>query len=84
LKYVEEIFPGNCFLHNNNYFILTIDFKSNNKKLCYNLVNGSPVWLSGDTIVEDIQIYTMDDKNTIIPIKETPKHKENVSSTQNN
>lgn len=65
--------PGNCFILNNKYFLLTIDFKSNNKKLCYGLGDGCPLWLDGETIVEDTQIYTMDEKNTIIPIKETQK-----------
>jgi len=73
LKYIEELVPGNCFIYNNNYYVLTIDFRSNNKKLCYNLQNGSPIWLSEDTIIDNIQIYTMDDKNNITPIKETPK-----------
>ena len=73
MKYIEELVPGNCFIYNNNYYVLTIDFRSNNKKLCYNLQNGSPIWLSEDTIIDNIQIYTMDDKNNITPIKETPK-----------
>ena len=77
MKYIEELAPGNCFLLKNKHFLLTIDFKSNNKRLCYNLVDGSPLWLDGETIVEDTQIYTMDEKNTIIPIKETQKMEEN-------
>lgn len=73
MKYIEELIPGNCFLFNNTYYLITIDFKSNNKRLCYNLESGSPCWLTGETIVEDIQIYTMDDKNNIMAIKETKK-----------
>ena len=79
MKYIEELSPGNCFSYNNNYFLLTIDFKTNSKRLCYNLKSGSPVWLDGSIIVESIQIYTMDEKNTIIPIKETKKENTNVS-----
>lgn len=77
MKYIEELIPGNCFLLNNKHFLLTIDFKSNNKKLCYSLDDGSPLWLDGNSIVDDIQIYTMDEKNTIIPIRETKKMDEN-------
>lgn len=73
MKYIEELSPGNCFFLNNKHFLLTIDFKSNNKKLCYSLEDGSPLWLDGDSIVDGVQIYTMDEKNTIIPIKETQK-----------
>ena len=62
MKYIEELVPGSCFVLNNKHFLLTIDFKSNNKKLCYSLNDGSPLWLNGDSIVDSIEIYTMDEK----------------------
>jgi hypothetical protein len=81
MKYIEEITPGQCFVYEKTYYILTIDFRSNNQKLCYDLTKGSPRWFLPDTIVELlIQIYTMDEKNTIIPIKETTKENANVSN----
>jgi|688.fasta_scaffold03665_23 hypothetical protein len=80
MKYVEELLAGNCFIYNNNYYLITVNFKSNNQRLCYNLDSGFPHWISGETIVDDIQIYTMDEKNTIIPIKENKKEHKNVSS----
>lgn len=73
MKYIEELDPGTCFSYKNNYYILTVDYKSNNNKLCYDLQSGHPRWLSGDTIIDTIQVYTMDEKNTIIPIKITEK-----------
>lgn len=73
MKYIEELSPGECFVYKNIYYIITSDFKSSGSKLCYSLNNGFPTWLSGDSIVDQIQIYTMDEKNTIIPIKETTK-----------
>lgn len=74
MKYIEELSPGECFSFKDSYWIITIDFKNNGKRLCYNLESGNPSWFDADTIVDDIQIYTMDEKNVIIPIKETQKN----------
>jgi hypothetical protein len=73
MKYIEELRSGNCFLHKDNYYIITIDFKSDNKRLCYNLKNGQPLWFEADSIVEDIQLYTIDKDNNILPIIKTEK-----------
>lgn len=84
MKYIEELIPGNSFLYKNQYFIVTSDFKSNQQKLCYNIQSGHAMWFDPDSIVDDIQIYTMDDKNTIIPISKTPKlENENVDFYKN-
>jgi hypothetical protein len=81
MKYIEEIAPGQCFVCDGTYYVLTIDFRSNNQKLCYDLTKGNPKWFLPETIVELIQIYTMDEKNTIIPIKTTEKtDKSNASN----
>ena len=80
MKYIEELLVGSCFLYKNNYYILTADFKSNHQKLCYDLNSGFPKWIFGDTIVDHIQIYTMDEKNTIIPIKEIKKEDDVIIS----
>jgi hypothetical protein len=81
LKYIEELAPGDSFVFKNLYYIISSDFKSNGSKLCFNLNNGNPLWMNSDTIVDQAQIYTMDEKNTIIPIKETTKMDgENVST----
>lgn len=77
MKYIEEINAGECFAFDNTYYVLTIDFRSNNQKLAYDLKKGNPRWFLPDTIVNIIQIYTMDEKNTIIPIKTTEKMNEN-------
>lgn len=70
MKYIEELKFGRCFMLNNIPFILTTDFKSNGKKQCINLMDGTAHWLSGSDMVDDIDIYTMDKDNTLIPIKE--------------
>lgn len=81
MKYIEELTPGDCFVFKNDYWVLTIDFKNNDKRLCYNLKSGSPSWLNSDNMIDPIQIYTMDKDNTILPIKETKKENEIAKST---
>jgi hypothetical protein len=73
MKYIEELKPGNSFLYKDNYYIITIDFKSDNKRLCYSLKNGQPLWFEPDSIVDDIQLYTIDKENNILPIIKTEK-----------
>lgn len=72
MKYLEELCPGDCFLLSESVFLTTCDFKKE-KKLCYNLFNGSPRWLENNTIVQESQVYTLDNNNNIIPIKPTEK-----------
>lgn len=77
MKYLEELKAGGCFSYQENIYLLTSDFKSNGKKLCYNLADGSCRWLQQETIVEDEQLYILDKNNNIHPIKEHKKQ-ENV------
>jgi hypothetical protein len=73
MKYIEELNNGDAFVVDQQIFLLTSDFKKNGSKLAYSLKNGNPKWFEASHIVDAIQIYTMDETNTIIPIKETPK-----------
>lgn len=73
MKYVEELNSGDCFIHNNLYYLLTTDFKKNGNKLAYSLLSGTPLWLDSKEIVNLSPVYTLDNENNIIPIKETPK-----------
>jgi hypothetical protein len=70
LKYLEELSNGECFIFESSYWILTSDFKSNGKKLCYNLNSGSPRWIDPTDIVDLSPIYVLDKENNVIPIKE--------------
>lgn len=74
MKYLEELKPGDCFLYQNQLFLLTSDFKANGNKLSYSLITGFPVWLSSQNIVEQCPIYTLDKDNNTIPVNITPKH----------
>ena len=73
MKYIEELSAGNCFLYKDKYYLLTIDFRGDNKKLCYELNSGCPYWLDGSTIVENTQICSIDSTNNIIPITKIEK-----------
>ena len=74
MKYIEELLPGDSFVSDSHNYLLTSDFKKNGCRLSYDLKSGNPKWFEASDIVDTIQIYTMDEKNTIIPIKETQKN----------
>lgn len=69
MKYLEELSVGECFQIKQSHWLLTSDFKSNGKKLCYDLSTGYPQWMDGNTIVEISPIYSLDKDNNILPIK---------------
>jgi hypothetical protein len=73
MKYLEEINTGDCFIFENKYFALTSDFKKNGDKLAVSLNNGSCKWIKSDTIINPIDIFTFDENNNIIAIKERQK-----------
>ena len=72
--YIEELEPGDCFVIENNSYLLTCDFKANSDRLCFCLSDGLPKWFSGSTIVSTNPIYYLDVNNNIIPIKESKKY----------
>jgi hypothetical protein len=73
MKYLEEINIGDCFIFESKYFVLTSDFKKNGDKLAVSLNNGSCKWIKSDTIINPIDIFTFDENNNIIAIKERQK-----------
>jgi len=73
MKYIEELFPGQCFEFQKNYFLLTQDFKKNGERLCVRLDNGTSNWLKADYIVNATDLFTMDKDSNIIAIKERKK-----------
>lgn len=68
MKYIEELVNGNCFIFDEDVYLLTSDFKKNGQKLAYNMSNGTPRWMNSQTIVEATQIYTLDKENNIVPV----------------
>lgn len=76
MKYLEELNIGDTFYYQNNMYLLTSDFKANGHRLCYSLNDGSPLWLSNQTIIENLLLYSLDKDNNIFPLK--PLDKPNV------
>ena len=80
-NYIEELDNGESFVLDNSNFIVSCDYKSNGNRLCIDLKNGSSRWLAGNTIIDKVQLFTLDKENNLIAIKETPKddHSKNTS-----
>lgn len=78
MKYIEEISSGDCFEHNGKFYLLTQDFKKNGDRMCISLEDGFPSWLSQSTIINRVDLFTMDKDNNIIAIKERKKEDVNT------
>jgi hypothetical protein len=83
MKYTEELSAGDCFILNNQYFILTNDFKKNGNRYCINLSTGYGNWIEPDKEVSCTDIFTLDKDNNIIAIKERKKDQNNDTSPIN-
>ena len=74
MKMIEELSLGDCFdLQNQDYFVLTQNFRLRDKKKEYQVVSlkdGTFKWIKADSLVSRIGLYTSDDSNNIISIKE--------------
>jgi hypothetical protein len=75
MKYIEELTAGDTFESNGLIFLLTVDFKKSGDKLAYCLINGSPKWFSSQTIVEAIPVYSLDNENNPVAIKQNVSYK---------
>jgi len=73
MKYLEELSFGDCFIYNDNKYILTTDFKNNFQKLCVSLKDGHMKWIKSDQIVDIIDIFIFDKESNVIAIKERKK-----------
>lgn len=73
MKLIEELKFGECFELDNNNFVITNNFrirKPNNQHQVVNLKNGNLKWLDGNTIVNSIGLYTTDQDNNLVSVKE--------------
>lgn len=73
-KYLEELDGGDAFGLKNQYYIVTNDYKKSGHRMCVGLSNGHNIWLAGNSIVESVQLFTLDNESNFIAIKETKKH----------
>lgn len=68
-KYLEELASGDAFVVDDVYYLVTVDFKNNGSRLCYDLNKGHPRWFAPNTQVNHNHIYVMDNNNNFMPIK---------------
>lgn len=73
MKYLEELLPGNVFSYKNELYLLSIDHRKDQDKRKYgmsiSLVNGTIRWIPDNAMVEEIQLYQLDNNNNFAPIK---------------
>lgn len=72
-KYIEEMENGECFMYNDNLYIITNDFRNkqdSQEKKCITLKDGSCRWMSSNSIVEKIDLFYRDKDNNILLCKE--------------
>jgi len=77
MTYIEELDNGECFIFNDDYYIVSCDFNSQKKRFCINLVDGNARWFKGNTIVKNFDIYRIDDDNNLIMVKQKNDKKNN-------
>lgn len=77
MKYLEEMLPGDGIHINNEYFVVSSDYKANGDRMCVSLTTGFCRYLKSDAIVEASPLYSLDKETNIIPIKPTAKVTEN-------
>jgi hypothetical protein len=78
LKYIEELSTGETFKYNDQFWLLTSDFKSSGKRLCHNMQNGNAKWFDGNEMVEFVPLYSLDKDNNIIPIRKYANENSNI------
>ena len=73
MKYLEELTGGDCFEYSNKYYILSKDFKKTGDMMCISLSDGFSKWLSASSIVNQIELLTIDNEKNIIALKKREK-----------
>ena len=80
MKYIEELEVGEFFKLQENFYINTSDFKHNGSRLALNLKTGSFNWLKKDEMVDFLDVYTLDESNNFVAIKEREKIDANIKT----
>jgi hypothetical protein len=76
MRFLEDLPNGDCFRIDDNFFIVTSDFKlgkHTQSRSCVSLKDGSFRWVDSNTMVEEFPIFSLDKESNIIPIKEKKK-----------
>jgi hypothetical protein len=73
MKYIEELNYGQIFVYEKQFYILTNNFKHDNKKniqhMCTQLNTGAIRWLDATHIVSCVPVFYQDDRNLLHPIE---------------
>lgn len=80
MKYIEELEIGEFFKFQENLYINTSDFKKDGSRLVLNLRTGSFNWLKKDDMVDLLDVYTLDESNNFVAIKEREKIDVNIKT----
>jgi hypothetical protein len=80
MKYIEELEIGEFFKFQENLYINTSDFKKDGSRLVLNLRTGSFHWLKKDEMVDFLDVYTLDESNNFVAIKEREKIDVNIKT----
>lgn len=73
VKYLEEMDAGDTIEFENNYYVVTADYKKSGSRSCVNLKTGLSKWIEPNAIVDINPIYLLDSDNNIVAIKPTEK-----------
>ena len=79
MKYIEELSPGDIFTKDNKSYLMTVDFKKDNSKLCYSLQNVTPSWFKPSDVVIESPIYFLDETNNVVPVRPIYNTPQNIS-----
>lgn len=82
MKFLEDLSSGDCFKLEDNFYIVTSDFKLGKhaqSRSCVSLKDGTFRWISSNSMVETIPIVSIDQNSNIIPVKETKKDNEKTN-----
>lgn len=75
MKYIEELKPSDCFIINNEIFLISADYKKSGDRICISTKTGFMRNFSSNYMVDQIYLYTLDKENNIIPIHPIEKEK---------
>lgn len=70
MKYIEELNNGEIFAIDQNFYVLSSDFKidkktKKTKHMCVQIKNGCISWFESDQITSDVPIFYQDSENVL-------------------
>jgi translation elongation factor EF-1alpha len=72
-KYLEELNSGECFELDNTIYLITSDFRKSGDRMTVDTKTGNIRWFSGDTIIEQVDLYMLSSENNFTPLNPRQK-----------